>query len=148
MGFESAGSPESQQSEHEGGADSPRIDIFLIEQLKSKIDQAEGRLQDAEDRASSAHKQNLILKQMNYFNQQHEARKDNDLFDSNFKLTQELIKKENMIQKLNKEVKRLKETKMDEGAHIIDNLVFQPTPELMKMLNKETIEHKAIQENT
>lgn len=81
---------------------------------------------------------------MNYFNQQNEQRKDNDLFNSNFNLTQELIKKENTIQKLNQEVKKLKDTRMDEGIHIIDNLVFQPTPELMKMLNKETIEHKAI----
>ena len=84
---------------------------------------------------------------MNIFNQQIETKKDNDLYDSNFKLTQDLFKKQNVIQKMEQQIQRLKESKADEGTLIVDKFILEPSSDLLAMLNKETTEIKAIEEN-
>jgi hypothetical protein len=37
--------------------------------------------------------------------------------------------------------------KTREGKIVVDNYILEPTPELMKLLNKDVIEHQAIDES-
>jgi hypothetical protein len=80
--------------------------------------------------------------------------KDNDLFDANFKLGEEVTHKENIITALQDEIVDLKRSILDQNQmnpgkqiKIVNNFVFEPDQDIIRVLNKETNAHKAIEEN-
>ena len=84
---------------------------------------------------------------MNLFNQKMETKKDNELFESNLILTEQIKKLENKVKNYETQLEALKMAKTREGKIVVDNYILEPTPELMKLLNKDVIEHQAIDES-
>lgn len=91
-------------------------------------------------------KQKLVLKQINNFNTCVDKKADNLLYNHNFSLQQEIIKKDNIIKTLEKAIADLKNSKKDD-VKFIEKMVCQPTPQVLKLLNQEARENIAVQQN-
>ena len=78
--------------------------------MTQKVEASNRKAELAEEQVSILNKQNLSLKQMNFFSQKSENQKDNDLYDGNFKLREEVKHKDNIISSLQDEIVNLKRT--------------------------------------
>ena len=78
--------------------------------MTQKVEASNRKAELAEEQVSILNKQNLSLKQMNFFSQKLENQKDNDLYDGNFKLREEVKHKDNIISSLQDEIVNLKRT--------------------------------------
>lgn len=81
----------------EGGHESPRVDSTLLQALKDRLTLTEKSLQQANSQVEVGDKQNLILKQINYFNQRLEQKKDSEIYSMNLLLQEEVRAKDNTI---------------------------------------------------
>ena len=132
----------------EGGQNSSRFYDSLgnVKKLKQLLDVAQQRVKEAQQEVDIERKQKLVLKQINNFNACVDKRADNLLYNHNFELQQEIIKKDNIITNLEKTITDLKNSKKDD-VKFVEKMVCQPTPQVLKLLNQEARENIAVQQN-
>lgn len=131
------------------GGQTERMNLELqsqVNQLREMIEAQSFQFENTQVELSNTRKQNLILKQLNSFHQSSEDQEDKLLFAHNFELKQEIIKYQNIIEGLEEQIKQLKEAKRGQ-VQIVEQRVFEPSKDLLKMLNQDKFGEQAIKEN-